>query len=312
MRLDSTRVALVSCSDYEEITLSRQIGQVIACLQNMGDLQASRVLLKPNLITASHGVLPCTQPEFIVAVAKWFVRQGAIVRIGDAPVFGTAHSALTRLGITRDLAELGVEITDFSRVSPLLANGMVNPGLAADALECDLLVNLPRVKAHAQTRVTMAVKNYFGCLVGLRKPWWHMAHGGTAAGFADRLISLLELLPDSLTLLDGITAMSRSGPVHGEPYSLGVLAACHNPVAIDRAMHAIIRLDPRDSPLMLACQRHRFIGANLPDLVFPLSSPLELSTDDFKVPQTLNPVRFNPCRFVRSTCKRILLRYLPW
>jgi len=278
----------------------------MAGLDRLPDLHSSVVLLKPNLISVAHGTLPCTEPAFITAVARCFLDQGARVSIGDSPAFGSASSALQKLGIAEELAGMNVSITDFKRIKNVcLADGGV-AGVAAAALECDLLINLPRVKAHAQTRVTLAVKNYFGCLVGLRKPCWHMAYGGKNGTFADRLVQLLDVLPDSLTLVDGIVAMHATGPVHGVAYPLAVVGASTNPVAIDLALLKVLGVHPGQSPLMQACRDRGLTDMDWAGLDFPLATPVELRVTDFLVPTELNPVRFNPFRFLRNSVRRML------
>ena len=307
MRLDSTVVALTSCPKYAPQPIADSINRVVSALDQVPNLHSCTVLLKPNLITAKYGSLPCTEPAFILEVARWFVDQGARVSIGDSPAFGTATAALQTLGIADELAALGVRITDFSRARNVLLAGGGKAGVAVDAMECDLLVNLPRVKAHAQTRLTLAVKNCFGCLVGLRKPWWHMAYGGKDGSFSDRLVQLLDVLADSITLVDGIIAMHKTGPIHGASYPLALLGASTNPVAMDRALLQVLDVDPELSPLMSACLRAGFDGAELSRLSFPLATPLELQVSDFQVPDALAPVRFNPFRFLQSTFRRILM-----
>ncbi|MCI5126187.1 MAG: DUF362 domain-containing protein [Candidatus Electrothrix sp. AR5] len=122
-----------------------------------------------------------------------------------------------------------------------------------------------------------------------------------------RLIRIPAALPSSLNIIDGIIAMHRTGPVNGVPYPLGVLAASTNAVAVDRAFHAILRVDPQDSPLMAACQRAGLDGAALTQLSFPLATPEDLQVNDFQVPGTLNPVRFNPFRFLKSSIRRVFM-----
>jgi len=306
MRLDSTVVALLPCPDYAPLSLLDRVEQAVGALEQVPELHSCAVLLKPNLITARYGSLACTEPAYMLAVARWFVEQGARVSIGDSPVFGTATTVLKTLGIAGELAALGVRVTDFVRCRnvPLVGGGRA--GVAVDAMECDLLVNLPRVKAHAQTRVTLAVKNCFGCLVGLRKPWWHMAYGGKNGCFSDRLVRLLALLPDSITLVDGITAMHKTGPIHGVPYPLHLLASSSNPVAVDRALHQVLTVDPKGSPLLQACRAAGYRGTEFSQLRFPLATPGAVQVSDFQVPDCLAPIRFTPFRFVKSTVRRIL------
>ncbi|MCI5161499.1 MAG: DUF362 domain-containing protein [Candidatus Electrothrix sp. AX5] len=308
-------VALTACSAYDKQTLLPALDRVLKTLELSTSLstslRSSVVLLKPNLISAKAGPLACTEGTLILAVARWFIDQGARVGIGDSPAFGTARSVLKNLNLLDELARLGVQIRSFKQGVPTELAGGGQAVLACAALECDLLVNMPRVKAHVQARLTMSVKNYFGCLVGLRKAWWHMAHGGTKShekdGFFDRLIRIPAALPSSLNIIDGIVAMHKSGPINGTPYPLSVLAASTNAVAADRAFHAILRVDPQDSPLMAACQRAHMHGAALSQLSFPLATPEDLQVNDFQVPGTLNPVRFNPFRFLKSSARRVFM-----
>ena len=306
MNFDSTVVVLTSCPDYAQQFLADRINRLMVALDQIPNLHSCTVLLKPNLITARYGILPCTEPAFMLAVARWFIDQGARVRIGDSPAFGSAGGALQTLGVAGELASLGVRITDFKRSRNVDLAGGGKTRVAVDAMECDLLINLPRVKAHAQTRVTLAVKNCFGCLAGLRKPWWHMAYGGKGGSFSDRLVQLLDVLTDSITLVDGIHAMHKTGPLHGELYPLALLGASSNPVAMDRALLKVLDVDPEQSPLMQACRRAGILGAEFSQLQFPLATPRELQVTDFQVPGQLSAVRFDLFRFAKRTVRRIV------
>ncbi len=308
MQLNSTVVALASQSSYQQAQLDGAVDQLLSLFVDPGSLRTARILLKPNLITARNGLLPCTDGRIITAVARWFLDQGAQVAVGDSPAFGSARAALAAIGALSSLESLGVQVVEFNRTQPLVLPCGQPAALAAAAMECDLLVNLPRIKAHSQVRVTLAVKNYFGCLSGLQKPWWHMAHGGSNGRFAALLVDLLAVLPPSLSLVDGVVAMHRTGPIHGEPYALGVLAGGANPVAIDTALLSLLGIEPALSPLWMAACRAGIKGTAVTDLVFPLAAPTMLEVQGFIVPDVLGPIRFNPFRFVKNSLKRLLLR----
>jgi uncharacterized protein (DUF362 family) len=308
MQLNSTTVALVSQLSYQQPLLDQTVDHLLSMIDDLGTLRTARILLKPNLITARNGSLPCTEGRFITAVARWFLEQGAQVAIGDSPAFGSARAVLDAIGALSTLQSLGVPVVEFSRTQPIILPCGQPAAMAAAAMECDLLVNLPRVKAHSQMRVTLAVKNYFGCLSGFHKPWWHMAHGGNNGRFAALLLDLLAVLPPSLSLVDGIVGMHQTGPIHGEPFSLGVMSCGVNPVAIDTALLVLLGIDSSQSPLWRAACQAGIQGTVLEDLVFPLAAPVGLRVQGFVVPDELGPVRFNPFRFVRNSLKRLLLR----
>lgn len=307
MRLDSAVVAISSCPDYAKAELAEQLDRVLGALPDLPELHSCAVLLKPNLISVKYGSLPCTEPAFIVAVARWFLDHGAKVAIGDSPAFGTSSVALARLGIADELLGMGVTLVDFTTVRQVVLPCGETAGMAAQALDCDLLVNLPRVKAHGQTGVTLAVKNCFGCLAGLRKPSWHMVYGGKGGSFCDRIIQLLDVLPDSLTIADGITAMHGTGPLHGEAFLMNVIAASTNPVALDRALLEILGVRPGQSPVMIACRQAGLPGSTLSGLEFPLALPQQVKVADFRIPEQLVPIRFNLFRFLKNSMGRLWL-----
>ena len=306
MRFESTTVALHPCSSYRCSCLMERFDSLIRATGVSFALHGRQVLLKPNLLTAAQGPLPCTEAAFILAAARWFLDAGAKVAIGDSPAFGSARVNLARRGIARELLALGVVISDFRRTHTCLLDSGVNAGIAVRVLECDLLVNLPRIKAHAQTRVTMAVKNCFGCLTGLQKPWWHMLYGGASGHFADLLVQLLAPFPGTITLVDGVRTMHRTGPINGRPYPLRVVAAGANPVAVDTAFLRLLGISDDNSPLQLAAMEKKIPGSLEKDITYPLARPSDLRVHDFRVPGELNPIRFRPFSFVFSAVRRAM------
>lgn len=310
MRLDSPTVLLTAQPTYSRQSLEFAVDRVLSAALGGQTLRTARVLLKPNLITARYGTLPCTDAQLIGAVGQWFSDHGARSAIGDSPAFGSARTVLTAIGAFPLLQKLAIPVVEFRRKREITLSSGHRAALAAEALDCDLLINLPKVKAHGQMRVTLAVKNYFGCVSGLHKPWWHMVHGGGKGRFAELLVELLRVLPAGCTVADGILAMHTTGPIHGSPYPLGVIAAGTNPVAIDTALLAVLGLSAGKSPLWLAAQRAALRGTDLAALEFPLARPAELAVADFIVPETLDPVRFDLVQFIRSALRRLLLRTL--
>lgn len=303
-----TTVALWPQADYAPADLTAAMESLLAPFTAGRNLRSASILLKPNLITASNGHLACTHGQVIAAVARHLLEQGARVSVGDSPAFGSARAILEKTGAWGLLAPLGVRVVEFRPARRLtLPSGQQVP-VAAPVLDCDYLINLPKLKAHAQMRVTLAVKNFFGCVVGLHKPWWHMVHGGTQGRFAELLVELLSLLPPGYSLVDGIEAMHVSGPIHGQPFALGMLAGGINPLAVDTALLAVLGVDPRQSPLWRAARAAEMTGTELSQLRFSHARPEEVPATGFLVPEALNPVRFNPFRFLKSSVQRVLMR----
>ncbi len=268
------------------------------------------MLLKPNLVSGhGHKGLACTHPVFVSAVAQWCLDHGAMVSIGDSPAFGRAPSVMRAFGIAEAVRHLPVRLVHFNRGVPVTLPGGERLMLAAEALECDFLINLPKIKAHSQTRVSLAVKNYFGTVKGFRKALLHQKLGKEPKDFARMLVDLLALLPEGASFADGVVAMHKSGPLDGEEHFLGVMGGAKNPVALDTALLAVLGVDPETSMVWQETRRQSLVGSLGPHLEFPLLSPEQVAVEDFAVPCSLKPVPFRLFRVYSSIIKRIRLLF---
>ena len=236
------------------------------------------------------------------------VDHGATVRVGDSPAFGTALGVMEACGIRAALKGLPVRLINFEGAQPVrLASGL-SVGVARAVRECDLLVNLPKIKAHGQLYITLAVKNYFGTVVGFRKPWLHARYGDVDTRFEAMLVDLLGVLPGGITLADGVVAMHCDGPVGGKPFPLHLLAGGLNPVALDTALLGVLGLPPPASPVWRECRRRNLAGSTLQELSFPLARPEEVAVKGFQPPVRLRPVSFHPWRLLLGALKRLMAR----
>ena len=306
MQFEATEVGILRIKKYE----CRQIKKAIDGLCKAVGLQVdagSRVLLKPNLVRGrGKEDLACTHPVFIRAVAEWCVDCGGEVSIGDSPAFGSGPGVMQATGITEALQGLPVKQLDFNQSVQVKLAGGVTVDIARPALECDMLVNMPKVKAHNQLYVTLAIKNYFGTVAGFQKPVWHLRYGNREERFASHIVDLLAVLPGGITLVDGITAMHKTGPLAGEPYQLGMVASSCNPVALDTTFLKILGLDGKKSLIWQECTARNLAGASYDSLHFPLLDPAELPANGFRTPEMLMAVSFNPLRMLVSAARRLL------
>jgi uncharacterized protein (DUF362 family) len=180
----------------------------------------------------------------------------------------------------------------------------VRVGVAREALECDVFVNLPKVKAHSQMYVTLAVKNLFGTVVGMRKALAHMKNGTSHEKFADLMLDLSELMVPGISIVDGVVAMHRQGPVNGDPLELGCMAASNDPVALDTSLLDVLELAPRNCPIFRAAQRRHMAGSDPRNLRYRGLPPTHFHGSGFVAQPILNPVPFNPLRFCISSIRR--------
>ncbi len=325
----SLPVALLRHEQYENPGLSRAVGEVLdaARLAEHSPLRpGARVLVKPNLLLAKP--LACTSPQVVAAVCAWLMDHGAKVRVADSPGFGRAASVARAVGLEAALRPMGLTVEEIGPADPvplpLIGDAAQKAGLQAGgsrfhvarlALESDLIVSVPRVKAHAQMLVTLSVKNCFGCVRGLHKAFAHAREGRDPLFFADCLAALWAVLPPVAAVADGISAMHVTGPSNGSPFALGVLGASASAVALDEALYAVLGLAPQDVPLGAALSRRKAWGsaqAGGQDGVwaeFSLLTPADFASAGFQLPKELSHTSFHPARFVHSCIRRIVAAF---
>ncbi|MDY0187147.1 MAG: DUF362 domain-containing protein [Syntrophus sp. (in: bacteria)] len=229
---------------------------VFAMLDRFGgqNLSArSRVLIKPNLMTyAAPEQALLTHPLVIKAVAQYVLERGARPLIADSPALGSFGRILQESGISEALAPLNVECRPFQEslkidIGPPF--GFID--IAREAIESDFVINLPKLKTHRQMILTLGVKNLFGCIVGYRKPEWHMRTGVNHPLFARLLVQIYQRISPAVTILDGILALEGEGPgKRGVPKEIGLLIGSDNALAIDRTVCRILELEPEAIPVL--------------------------------------------------------------
>jgi uncharacterized protein (DUF362 family) len=253
----------------------------------------ARVLIKPNLLApASPEKAITTHPLIIKAVAEYVLEKGARPQISDSPAIGSFEKILKESGIRAALEGLPVEYKAFTDSTIIDVGPPFNKiEIASDALDADVLINLPKLKTHTQMLLTLGVKNLFGCIVGMKKPEWHLRSGVDREMFATLLVKIFQAVRPSITLMDGVLAMEGPGPGRsGIPRTMGVVLGSDDSVSIDCAVCRMLGMNPDD---LLTNRIAREQGL--------VSGELEINGDlpvirDFRFPE-ITPVLFGPERF---------------
>lgn len=297
-------VALTRHADY----LLPGIQEACARLMGMCEMRVSagaKVLVKPNLVSAKKGSLSCSEPAFVAAVCALLLDAGAKVGVADSPAFGSGAGVAEKSGLAAALQPLGLSVKSLGNPVPHTLSSGGRIGISREALEADLIFNVPRLKAHSQLFLTAGVKNLFGCVPGIHKALAHSRFGEKGDAFESMILDVMEALPTTFTILDAVTAMHETGPMGGKPYPLGVMGASHDPVAIDTAVYMMLGLSSQDVPLWKAAQKRNFSNAFSEHLVFPELHPEDIAANGFLLPGKLDTVSFNPYRIARGAVKRV-------
>jgi len=219
-------------------------------LEQQVPIKGLRILLKPNLVEFSARNPINTNPVFVAAAAEAFRSLGAKeVRIAEGP----GHRRMTldlasAAGYFHAIPEFERNFTDLN-LDDVSRVRLQNPFsslselyLPHAALNCDLLVSLPKMKTHHWTGATLAMKNLFGLVPGGVYGWpKNVLHW---AGINECIADLHYLFPRQFCLVDAIEAMEGNGPILGSSISPGVIVAGSHPPSVDATCCRIMRIDP--------------------------------------------------------------------
>ncbi|RUR79674.1 DUF362 domain-containing protein [Chlorogloeopsis fritschii PCC 9212] len=313
MQTQTPSVSLIRATSYELDILRESIQTLLEPLGGIGAFVKSgdRVLLKPNLLTGARPSKECTtRPELVYVVAQMVMEAGGQPFLGDSPAFGSAKGVAIANGYLPIIEELNLPIIDFQgkRYQTISAdfNHLL---LSKEAIEADVVINLPKVKSHVQLVLTLGVKNLFGCVPGKMKAWWHMEAGKDANRFGEMLVETARAINPDLTILDGIVGHEGNGPSGGEPRSLGILGASADVFALDRAMVEILNVSPAQVPT-IAASMHLGVCPELDAIDYPHLHPDLLQIDDWRLPDKLVPIDFGMPRVIKSTFKHLYIRFI--
>jgi len=215
-----------------------------------------RVLIKPNLVEPSapnSGQI--TSPGVIEAVACYCLDYGATqVIIGEGPSYYQAQSQLrecfTRTGVSDVAKRLGIRWVVFDDYRYRTFKGVSDSTpdefrVTEFAFTCDKFINLPVLKTHYLTTVTLAMKNLKGCLKREDKPLFHQQDLSRA------VVELCKIIRPTINVIDctsrAIVHQLGSGYAAGARKSgSGLLITSSDIVATDAVGCALMGIDPAE------------------------------------------------------------------
>lgn len=216
---------------------------IVKSVQKLGEMvvaRGDRVLLKPNLVhMMPYEGNDMTSPAVVEAVARYCLDCGASkVIIGEGPGSYQPKSRLrecfTRPGITKIAEKLGIEwvlfdeheYRTFRNVSDCTPKEF---RVTEYAFNCDKLINLPVLKTHYLTTVTLAMKNLKGTLKWEDKQKFHYPDLHRA------IVDLNKIVRPTFNIIDATSWKDGSQKL---------LIAGSDIVAVDTVGCALMGIDP--------------------------------------------------------------------
>ena len=296
------RVFIARCQRYERAKLEQVVSSLIKSF-GASELKGKRVLLKPNLSGYFHpekGVT--THPLFVKVVAESFLSFGCEVWIGDSSidVFRDIEKLYEITGM-RELADkLNVTLVNFEQGgAEILPNSLEGTiAIARVVREADIIVNLPKMKTHALTYISGAIKNLWGCQPGRVKVRAHREYPNIE-DFVRVIVDVSLAVRPWYTLMDAIEGMEGDGPTAGKTRSVGLVLASSNLLALDMVASYIMGFKPLAIPLIKEAVRRGLGPSKIEDIEI-----MGATLDDVKISGFAHPSTF------RHSMEKGMMRFL--
>jgi uncharacterized protein (DUF362 family) len=210
--------------------------------------KGANVVIKPNICVAYHTYeyAATTNPWLMGALVKMAIEAGAgRVQVFDYPFGGSAQEAYSRSGIQEQVLAAGGEMVpmpQFKYVTADIPNGVDLKWTKAfkDALEADVLIDVPIAKHHGSARLTLGMKNLMGLILD---------RGAIHNNLGQRIADLNTLFRPKLTVIDAVRILTNHGPSGGnldDVKKLDTIIVSSDIVAADSYATTLFGLQPND------------------------------------------------------------------
>uniref|UniRef100_A0A7C4Y9X5 DUF362 domain-containing protein n=1 Tax=candidate division WOR-3 bacterium TaxID=2052148 RepID=A0A7C4Y9X5_UNCW3 len=285
-------VYIVKKYDYDN--LKNFIGDLIEKYNLIKINNGDKVLIKPNLLNNKINVV--TDYRMVNAVCEYVSECGGKPEIADSP--GDIEG---KINFFEDIMYDKIKFKKFffDERGFFVKNGFFLTNVINDY---DYVINLPKLKTHILTTLTMGVKNLYGFIPGRKKKLQHILNPDPYS-FSEMLFSLYKTVKTDLTILDGIICMEGNGPSNGDIVKKDIIAISNDPLELDIAISDVFKI--KKFPLREIYEK-RIIKKpeihNFTDNELSIKTPKNLIT---RLPR-LNRIRKiilpKKPRFVRENC----------
>ena len=193
------------------------------------------VVIKPNICaTRAPKYAATTNPQVVATLVRLAKAAGAArVVVMDNPISADPAAAYSASGIASAVRAAGGSMKVMSRAQSAYRNYAI-PGhflrnfpIYPDFVNANVLINVPIVKQHGSTGLTIAGKNLMGCT-------WN--RGRMHQSLSQSIAELNAKLRPELTVVDAMRILVRNGPTGGSLGDVKVkntVLACTDWVAAD-------------------------------------------------------------------------------
>lgn len=215
------------------------------------------ILLKPNLNSNMNSLTGNTTDlrviSSVIEILKDYGYRKIIIGEGTSSGFYRNRiNIFSRLKIDKLAQYYGVQIMDFNYASykEIFFEDGIKAYVAKICTEVDFFINIPKIKMHFETMMSVALKSLIGCLVGLEnKQKVHF-------NLFKNIINLNKYIKPDLHVIDGLICMEGTGPSRGIPIRMDTILVGRNPYVIDLVCARVANVNFWEIPVLKLAYHH--------------------------------------------------------
>lgn len=218
----------------------RNIDDKITEILNLISYTPSRrkIFLKPNVANVRNprtGVI--TNPRIIEALLKYF--SGYEVVIGEGSIIGKdTKKVFEKTGYTSLAKRYNVQLLDLNNAERIPIKWEYGVIKIPKILETHDYINVPTMKTHIVTKVTIGLKNQKGLLSAADKMRFHKM------GLHQPIREFAEVVQPVLTVVDAIICVEGDGPgLSGRTKKMGLVVAGTDMIEVENVCCQIMGFD---------------------------------------------------------------------
>lgn len=244
-----------AAADIKQVA-TRLTEQAIAALGGMKQYvsRGDVVWIKPNIgFHLGPEFAVNTNPDVVATLVRLCLDAGAKqVKVGDNSCYG-AQKAYPVSGIEAAIQPVGGEMVyiDPARIKKMKLDGerLYEWPLVVDIAEADVMIDVPILKHHGLSQVTVCMKNLMGTAGGARYQW----HTDLPRCLPD----VAAFLRPKLCVVDAVRVLTNHGPEGGDLADVdyrGIVAAGGDMVALEAFGAETLGCDPKKGRTMANAQ----------------------------------------------------------
>lgn len=222
------------------------------------------VVVKPNMAwDRTPAQAANTDPAVVAALVELCYKAGARrVNVFDVPC-NDERRVHENSGIRKAALEKGASVYYADRWNVVKArfpykSPMEGWSILRDAVVCDTFINVPVLKHHALTGLTLSMKNLMGVCTGTR--------GLIHMGIGKKMVDLTDFISPDLTVIDATRVLTRNGPSGGnleDVVAMNKVFAATDPTLADVYACSLMDRDPQSVSYLKEAMDRNFGSADL-------------------------------------------------